>query len=45
LTANAIAGNEQMFIENGFNAFLPKPFNAANLDKVVQLWVRDKSRE
>jgi PAS domain S-box-containing protein len=45
LTANVIAGNEQMFMENGFNAYLPKPFNAAALDKVVQRWVRDKSRE
>jgi signal transduction histidine kinase/CheY-like chemotaxis protein len=45
LTANAVAGSEQMFIENGFNAFLPKPFNAGNLDKIVQLWVRDKSKE
>jgi PAS domain S-box-containing protein len=45
LTANAIVGNEQMFIENGFNAYLPKPFNAANLDSIVQRWVRDKSRE
>jgi signal transduction histidine kinase/CheY-like chemotaxis protein/ABC-type amino acid transport substrate-binding protein len=45
LTANAIAGNEQMFLENGFNAYLPKPFNAGSLDAIVQLWVRDKSRE
>jgi CheY-like chemotaxis protein len=45
LTANAVAGNEQMFLENGFNAFLPKPFNAMILDSVVQKWVRDKSRE
>ena len=45
LTANAIAGNEQMFLENGFNAFLPKPFNAMLLDSVVQRWVRDRSKE
>jgi CheY-like chemotaxis protein len=45
LTANVVAGNEQMFLENGFNAFLPKPFNATLLDSVVQRWVRDKSRE
>jgi CheY-like chemotaxis protein len=44
LTANAVAGNEQMFLENGFNAFLPKPFNAMLLDSIVQRWVRDKSR-
>jgi signal transduction histidine kinase/ActR/RegA family two-component response regulator len=45
LTANAVAGSEQMFIENGFNAFLPKPFNAGILDKIVQRWIRDKSKE
>jgi PAS domain S-box-containing protein len=45
LTANAVAGNEQMFLENGFSAFLPKPFNAMSLDSVIQRWVRDKNRE
>jgi PAS domain S-box-containing protein len=45
LTANAVAGNEKMFLENGFNAFLPKPFSAKNLDLIVQRWIRDKSRE
>jgi signal transduction histidine kinase/CheY-like chemotaxis protein len=36
LTANAVAGSEQMFLENGFNAFLPKPFNAPLLDSVIK---------
>jgi CheY-like chemotaxis protein len=45
LTANAIAGNEQMFLENGFQAFLPKPINIRSLDVAVRRWVRDKSRE
>jgi CheY-like chemotaxis protein len=45
LTANAIAGNEQMFVDNGFQAFLSKPINIMSLDSVVQRWVRDKSRE
>jgi CheY-like chemotaxis protein len=45
LTANAVAGNEQMFLGNGFNAFLPKPFNAMTLDAVIQRWVRDKTKE
>jgi CheY-like chemotaxis protein len=40
LTANAVAGNEQMFLDNGFNAFLAKPFNVMNLDAIVQKWVR-----
>ncbi|MDR0331149.1 MAG: transporter substrate-binding domain-containing protein [Chitinispirillales bacterium] len=45
LTANAVAGNEEMFLNNGFDAFLPKPFSVAGLDVVVQRWVRDKSKE
>jgi CheY-like chemotaxis protein len=39
LTANAVAGNEQMFLENGFNAFLPKPFTAMLLDSVIRKWI------
>jgi CheY-like chemotaxis protein len=45
LTANAVTGNEKMFLDNGFNAFLSKPFNAMSLDAIVQRWVRNKSRE
>jgi PAS domain S-box-containing protein len=45
LTANAVAGNEQMFLENGFNAYLPKPFSAMNLDSVVQRWVKQERNE
>ncbi|MDR0289617.1 MAG: response regulator [Treponema sp.] len=39
LTANAIAGSEQMFLDNGFSAFLPKPFNAMALDAIVKKWI------
>ena len=45
LTANAIVGNEQMFLEKGFQAFLSKPINLLQLDHIVKQWVRDKSRE
>jgi len=45
LTANAIAGNRQVFLNNGFQEFLPKPVNILDLDSVVQRWIRDKSRE
>jgi CheY-like chemotaxis protein len=44
LTANAVAGSEQMFLENGFNAFLPKPINVMTLDAVVQRWVRRREQ-
>jgi CheY-like chemotaxis protein len=36
LTANAAVGNEKMFLESGFQAFLPKPVNIMNLDTVVR---------
>ena len=36
LTANAVAGNEQMFLEKGFNAFLSKPINIMTLDGIVK---------
>jgi signal transduction histidine kinase/CheY-like chemotaxis protein len=45
LTANVVAGNEQVFLDNGFDAFLPKPFNVMLLDSIIQRWVRDKSKE
>ena len=45
LTANAVAGNRQMFLNNGFQEFLPKPVNIMNFDSVIQKWIRDKSRE
>ncbi|MCL2067760.1 MAG: ATP-binding protein [Treponema sp.] len=45
LTANAIAGNEQMFLNNDFQGYLTKPINIMNLDSIIQKWVRDKSRE
>ena len=32
LTANALAGNEEMFLANGFNGFIPKPMDINRLD-------------
>jgi DNA-binding response OmpR family regulator len=34
-----------MFLDNGFNAFLPKPFNAPLLDSVIKKWVRQVKSE
>ena len=45
LTANAIAGNEQMFLHSGFQDFLSKPINLSRLDAIVRRWVRDESKE
>jgi signal transduction histidine kinase/CheY-like chemotaxis protein len=45
LTANAIFGNEQLFLNNGFQAFLSKPINIIELDTALRMWVRDKDQE
>jgi PAS domain S-box-containing protein len=42
LTANALAGNEEMFLSSGFNGFLAKPIDIFKLDAVLNQWVRDK---
>ena len=45
LTANAVLGNEEMFLENGFQAFISKPIEIEHLDTVIREWVRDKDQE
>ncbi|MFP3042053.1 ATP-binding protein [Treponema primitia] len=45
LTANAITGNEEMFLAHGFQAFLSKPIDIMRLDQVINHWVRDKNLE
>ena len=45
LTANAIVGNEEMFINEGFQAFISKPIEITKLDAVLREWVRDKDLE
>lgn len=39
MTANAVMGNEQMFFNEGFQAFIPKPINIMKLDSVIRQWV------
>ncbi|MDR2748005.1 MAG: response regulator [Treponema sp.] len=45
LTANAIAGNREMFLENGFNDFISKPIDIKRLDIILNQWIRDKQSE
>jgi len=45
MTANAIVGNEDMFLRNGFQAFIAKPVDVMLLDSVIRHWIRDKSLE
>ncbi|MDR3076521.1 MAG: hypothetical protein LBU26_04395, partial [Synergistaceae bacterium] len=39
LTANALAGNENMFIGAGFQAFISKPIDIMKLDRILSDWV------
>jgi signal transduction histidine kinase/CheY-like chemotaxis protein len=42
LTANALAGAREMFLENGFNSFLSKPISIPGLDAELARWVKAK---
>jgi len=44
-TANATAGNEEMFLSKGFQAFLPKPIEIKRLDAILRQWVRNEELE
>ncbi|GHU62564.1 hypothetical protein AGMMS49983_04250 [Clostridia bacterium] len=39
LTANALTGMKEMFIENGFNDFIAKPFDIADLNIALRKWL------
>ncbi|MDR2479084.1 MAG: response regulator [Treponema sp.] len=45
LTANALQGNKEMFLQKGFQAFLSKPIDIKEMDAVIRQWVRDKDKE
>jgi signal transduction histidine kinase/ActR/RegA family two-component response regulator len=42
LTANALAGNAEMFLENGFNGFIPKPIEIKLLDELLKKLIRGR---
>ncbi|MDR2662669.1 MAG: response regulator, partial [Treponema sp.] len=39
LTANAVSGMRELFLEKGFNDFLSKPIEIAKLDALVAKWI------
>jgi len=45
LTANALVGNDEMFAQNGFDGFIPKPINVRQLNEVLKKFIRDKYPE
>ena len=42
LTANAVAGQAQIFLENGFDDFISKPIDLRHLNVVLNKLIRDK---
>jgi signal transduction histidine kinase/HPt (histidine-containing phosphotransfer) domain-containing protein/FixJ family two-component response regulator len=44
LTANAVAGQREMFLQNGMNGFLAKPIEMQKLDAVLQEWIPEERR-
>jgi CheY-like chemotaxis protein len=42
LTANAMAGQAEIFLANGFDAFLSKPIDLRSLDTLLNQYIRDK---
>jgi len=45
LTANAVMGMREMFIENGLNDFLSKPIDVSKLDEILDRWIPKEKRE
>ncbi|WP_461245878.1 ATP-binding protein [Treponema sp. R6D11] len=45
LTANAVVGMREMFIENGFNDFISKPIDVSKLDEILNRWIPEDARE
>jgi PAS domain S-box-containing protein len=39
LTANAVSGMREMFLEHGFNDFLSKPIDMNKLDAILKRWI------
>ena len=39
LTANAVSGMKEMFLEKGFNDYLSKPINTAELNAILEKWI------
>jgi len=45
LTANALAGQAEMFISNGFDDFISKPIDIRQLNNVLNKMIRDKQTQ
>jgi signal transduction histidine kinase/DNA-binding response OmpR family regulator/HPt (histidine-containing phosphotransfer) domain-containing protein len=44
LTANAVAGMKELFLQNGFNDYLSKPIDIIKLNEIVEKWIPAEKR-
>ena len=42
LTANAVVGQAEIFLQNGFDEFISKPIDTRHLDAILNKFIRDK---
>jgi signal transduction histidine kinase/DNA-binding response OmpR family regulator/HPt (histidine-containing phosphotransfer) domain-containing protein len=45
LTANAIAGQREIFLKNGINDFLAKPINVSKLNSILITWIPKEKQQ
>ena len=45
LTANAIVGAREMFLQNGFNDFLSKPIDTSKLNGILAKWIPQEKQK
>jgi CheY-like chemotaxis protein len=45
LTANALVGNQEMFLNSGFQDFLSKPIDVLKLDAVINKWIPSRPED
>jgi signal transduction histidine kinase/CheY-like chemotaxis protein len=45
LTANALVGNESMFLKNGFQGYISKPIDVVKLDALLNKWISGRRPE
>jgi PAS domain S-box-containing protein len=45
LTANAISGMREMFLQNGFDDYLAKPIEISHLNELMERWIPQEKRK
>jgi len=45
LTANAVIGQEEMFLANGFDGFISKPIDSRELNHILMKFIHDKKQK